>query len=43
MIPQVFDRLPPEYRPYLRRIALLVVLAAAAGVVLALLVPAGHH
>jgi hypothetical protein len=35
--------LPPEYRPYLRRVALLILAAAVAGVVLALIVPAGHH
>jgi hypothetical protein len=35
--------IPPELRPYLRRVAMLIVLAAAAGAALALLVPAGHH
>jgi hypothetical protein len=39
----VLNRLPPEYRPYLRRVAMLVVLAAVLGIVLALVVPAGHH
>jgi hypothetical protein len=36
-------RLPPEYRPYVRRVAIMIVLAAALGVVLALLIPPGHH
>ena len=35
--------LPPEYRPYVRRVAILIVLAAALGVALALAIPAGHH
>jgi hypothetical protein len=35
--------LPPEFRPYLRRVAMLMVLAAAIGVALALAIPAGHH
>jgi len=35
--------IPPEYRPYLRRVALLVLLAAVLGVVLAFAIPAGHH
>jgi hypothetical protein len=39
----VLNRLPPEYRPYLRRVAMLIVLAAVLGVALALIVPAGHH
>jgi hypothetical protein len=39
----VLKRLPPEYRPYLRRVAMLMVLAVALGVALALLVPGGHH
>ncbi|HEY1778179.1 MAG TPA: hypothetical protein VGG41_18625 [Solirubrobacteraceae bacterium] len=48
MIPQaaprsMLNRLPPEYRPYLRRVAMLIVLAVIAGVVLALVVPGGHH
>jgi hypothetical protein len=36
-------RLPPEYRPYVRRVAIMIVLAAIAGVVLALVIPPGHH
>jgi len=36
-------RLPPEYRPYLRRVVMLMILAATLGIVLALVVPAGHH
>jgi len=36
-------RLPPEYRPYVRRVAIMIVLAAALGVVLALIIPPGHH
>jgi hypothetical protein len=39
----VLNRLPPEFRPYLRRVAMLMVLAAALGIALALLVPGGHH
>ena len=39
----VLNSLPPEYRPYLRRVAILIVLAAVLGVVLALAIPAGHH
>jgi hypothetical protein len=39
----VLNRLPPEYRPYLRRVVMLIVLAAALGVALALLIPNGHH
>jgi len=39
----VLNSLPPEFRPYLRRVAMLMVLAAALGVALALLIPAGHH
>jgi hypothetical protein len=35
--------LPPEYRPYVRRVAILIVLAAALGVVLGLAIPGGHH
>ena len=35
--------LPPEYRPYLRRVVLLMILAAALGIVLALVIPTGHH
>ena len=35
--------LPPEYRPYLRRVVLLMILAAALGVALALAIPGGHH
>ena len=41
--PIVLNSLPPEFRPYLRRVAMLIVLAAALGVVLALVIPAGHH
>jgi hypothetical protein len=37
------DWLPPEFRPYLRRVAMLILLAAVLGVVLALVVPGGHH
>jgi hypothetical protein len=51
MIPQarprhrsaMFKRLPPEYRPYMRRVAIMIVLAATLGVVLGLVIPAGHH
>jgi hypothetical protein len=39
----VLNRLPPEFRPYLRRVVMLMVLAAALGVALALIVPGGHH
>jgi len=39
----VLNRLPPEFRPYLRRVVMLIVLAAALGVALALIVPGGHH
>jgi hypothetical protein len=46
----LLSRLPPEIRdqlrearPYLRRVAMLMVLAAALGVTLALLIPGGHH
>jgi hypothetical protein len=39
----LLNSLPPEYRPYLRRVAMLIVLAAVLGVVLALLIPPGHH
>jgi hypothetical protein len=39
----VLNRLPPEYRPYLRRVAMLMVLAAALGVALALIIPGSHH
>jgi hypothetical protein len=35
--------LPPEYRPYVRRVVLLIILAAALGATLALVIPAGHH
>jgi hypothetical protein len=38
----VLNRLPPEFRPYLRRVVMLMVLAAALGVVLALAIPGGH-
>jgi len=39
----MLNRLPPEFRPYVRRVAMLIVFAALLGVVLALVVPAGHH
>jgi hypothetical protein len=39
----VLNSLPPEFRPYLRRVLMLIVLAAALGVALALLIPAGNH
>jgi hypothetical protein len=39
----VLNRLPPEFRPYLRRVVMLMLLAAALGIVLALIVPGGHH
>ncbi len=39
----MLNRLPPEYRPYLRRVAMLMVLAAALGVTLALIIPSSHH
>jgi hypothetical protein len=39
----MFRRIPPEYRPYLRRVAMLMVLAAALGIVLAFAIPGGHH
>jgi hypothetical protein len=39
----LLNSLPPEYRPYLRRVAMLIVLAAVLGVALALLIPPGHH
>jgi hypothetical protein len=39
----LLNRLPPEYRPYLRRVAMAMVAAAVLGVALALLVPGGHH
>jgi hypothetical protein len=39
----VLKRIPPEFHPYLRRVAILIVLAALAGVVLALVVPPGPH
>ena len=35
--------LPPEYRPYVRRVAMLIVLAAVLGVILGLVIPGGHH
>jgi hypothetical protein len=37
------NRLPPEYRPYIRRVAVLIFLAAVLGVALALIVPASPH
>jgi hypothetical protein len=39
----MFKSLPPEFRPYLRRVAMLIVAAAVLGALLALLVPGGHH
>jgi hypothetical protein len=39
----LLNRLPPEFRPYMRRVMMLVVLAAALGIALALIVPGGHH
>jgi hypothetical protein len=36
-------RIPSEYRPYVRRVVMLMVLAAALGVTLALVIPPGHH
>ena len=39
----MFNWLPPEFRPYLRRVAMLVALAIVAGALLALLVPGHHH
>ena len=39
----MLNRLPPEYRPYLRLVAMLMVLAAALGVALALIIPGSHH
>jgi hypothetical protein len=38
----MWERVPPELRPYLRRVAMLVVLAAVLGVVLAFVIPAHH-
>lgn len=38
----MWERVPPELRPYLRRVAMLVVLAALLGVVLAFVIPAHH-
>ncbi|HEY7967523.1 MAG TPA: hypothetical protein VID68_10880 [Solirubrobacteraceae bacterium] len=44
MIPHpVLDRIPPEYRPYMRRVLLLIIGAAVLGAVLAFVVPAGHR
>jgi hypothetical protein len=37
------QRIPPEYRPYVRRVAILIVLAAALGAALALALPPSHH
>jgi hypothetical protein len=37
----MLDRIPPEYRPYLRRVLLLIIAAAILGAVLAFVVPAG--
>jgi hypothetical protein len=42
MIAHGVRSLPPEYRPYLRRVALLIVLAAVLGAVLAFAIPGGH-
>ena len=39
----MLNSLPPEFRPYLRRVVILIILAAALGVALALVIPAGHH
>jgi len=39
----MLDRIPPEYRPYLRRVLLLIIAAAILGAVLAFVVPAGHR
>jgi hypothetical protein len=39
----LLNRLPPEYRPYMRRVVMLIVLAAALGVALALIIPAPHR
>jgi len=39
----MLNSLPPEFRPYLRRVAMLIVAAAVLGALLALLVPGGHH
>jgi len=39
----VLNSLPPEFRPYLRRVVILIILAAALGVALALAIPAGRH
>lgn len=38
-----FRSLPPEVRRHLRRVGLLMLLAAALGVALALALPPGHH
>jgi hypothetical protein len=35
--------LPPEYRPYVRRVAILIIVAALLGVALALAIPPAHH
>jgi len=43
MIPDPMRSLPPEVRPYLRRVAILIVLAAVLGAALALAIPSGHH
>jgi hypothetical protein len=42
MADTMWQRIPPELRPYLRRVAMLVVLAAVLGVVLAFVIPAHH-
>jgi hypothetical protein len=36
-------RIPPEYRPYMRRVMYLVIAAALLGVILALVIPPAHH
>jgi hypothetical protein len=41
--PRQMRHIPPEYRPYARRVAILILLAAALGAALALAIPPGHH
>jgi hypothetical protein len=36
-------RIPPEYRPYARRVLYLIVFAAVLGVVLGLVIPPAHR
>jgi hypothetical protein len=36
-------RIPPEYRPYMRRVMYLVIAAAVLGVVLGLVIPPAHR